>query len=57
MSKTSTLDGKSQRKTELRCFLLLTVLLAPVLSVVVIGGLGFALWIYQMFAGPPGPPL
>ncbi len=57
MSKTSTLDGKSQRKTELRCFLLLTVLLAPVLSVVVIGGLGFAIWIYQMFAGPPGPPL
>ena len=42
------------RKRELRAFLFLTVLLAPIVSVALVGGLGFSIWIYQMIAGPPG---
>ena len=42
---------------ELRSFLLLSVVLAPVLSVAIVGGLGLVIWVFQMFAGPPGPPL
>ncbi len=42
------------RKNELRAFLFLTVFLAPIVSVALVGGLGFSIWIYQMFAGPPG---
>lgn len=42
-----------QRKAEGRVFLLLTVVLAPVLAVAIVGGYGFMIWIYQMFAGPP----
>ena len=42
--------------TPLRMFLLLTVVLAPVLAVMVVGGYGFLVWMYQLVAGPPGPP-
>jgi len=41
------------KKSELKAFLFLTVVMAPVLAGVVIGGYGLAVWIYQMFAGPP----
>jgi nitrate reductase NapE len=44
----------AQKKTELRAFLFLTVILAPVLSIAIVGGYGFMIWIYQMVAGPPG---
>jgi len=37
-------------------FLLLTVVLAPVLAVAIVGGYGFVIWMYQLIAGPPGPP-
>ena len=39
---------------ELRSFLFLAVVMAPVLAVVIVGGYGFLVWIFQMFAGPPG---
>ncbi len=49
-----TSSDKIARKNELHAFLFLTVLLAPIVSVALVGGLGFSIWIYQMFAGPPG---
>ena len=39
---------------ELKAFLFLTVVMAPVIAGLVVSGYGFAVWIYQMFAGPPG---
>ena len=44
------------KSRELSAFLFLTVLLAPAMSVAVVGGYGFAIWIYQLIAGPPGAP-
>jgi nitrate reductase NapE len=44
------------KKSELSAFLFLTVFLAPAMSVAVVGSYGFAIWIYQLFAGPPGAP-
>jgi nitrate reductase NapE len=41
------------KKQELNAFLFITVVLFPFLSVVLIGGFGFAIWISQMFFGPP----
>jgi periplasmic nitrate reductase NapE len=35
-------------------FLFLTVVLAPMLAVAIVGGYGFMVWMYQLFAGPPG---
>ena len=48
--------GGALRKLEIRMFLFLTVVLAPALSVALVGGLGLAIWIFQAVAGPPGPP-
>ena len=41
------------KKSELKAFLFLTVVMAPVLAGVIIGVYGLAVWIYQMFMGPP----
>jgi nitrate reductase NapE len=50
---TSTEVGK---RDEIRAFGLLAFVLAPVLAVLFVAGFGFIVWIWQMFAGPPGPP-
>ena len=42
-----------RKKAELRAFLFLTVVMAPVLAGVIILTYGLLVWIYQMFAGPP----
>jgi len=39
---------------EFWAFILLTVVVAPVMSVVIVGGYGFLVWMYQILAGPPG---
>ena len=46
----------AKRWEELCLFLLLTVVLAPVLAVMTVGGYGFLVWMYQLVAGPPGAP-
>lgn len=42
------------KKQEAALFIFLTVFLAPILSVVVVGIYGFAVWFSQMLMGPPG---
>jgi nitrate reductase NapE len=46
-------DATSERTRELRSFLFLTVVMMPVLSVIIVGGYGFLVWMYQILAGPP----
>jgi nitrate reductase NapE len=41
---------------EIVAFLFLTVVLMPALTVASVGAYGLAVWVYQMIAGPPGPP-
>jgi nitrate reductase NapE len=41
---------------EIFAFLFLTGVVMPALAVGVVGGYGFAVWIYHMVVGPPGPP-
>ena len=43
------------RAQELRAFLVLAMVMVPVLSVMVVGGYGFLVWMFQLLAGPPGP--
>ena len=47
-------NGNSEKRRELLAFLFLTVVLAPVLSVAIVGGYGFLVWMYQLIVGPPG---
>ena len=43
-----------QRKTEeLRRFLFLTAVMVPVLSIIVVAGYGFIVWMSQLISGPP----
>ena len=44
------------RRMEIYAFLIVTAVLMPALAVATVGSWGFTVWIYQMFAGPPGPP-
>ncbi len=45
-----------RRRLEILVFLVLTGVVMPALAVAVVGGYGFAVWIFQIIAGPPGPP-
>ena len=44
-----------KQKAELRAFLFLTVVMAPLLAGLIVAGYGFAVWMLQLLAGPPGP--
>jgi len=49
--------GRPRRKRmEIFAFLFLTAVLMPAFAVATVGSYGLAVWIYQMVAGPPGPP-
>ena len=41
----------STYQEELRTFLFLTVAMAPILAVAIVGGYGFAVWMYQLVTG------
>jgi periplasmic nitrate reductase NapE len=45
-----------RRRMEIFAFLLLTAVLMPALAVATVGSYGLTVWLYQMIAGPPGPP-
>ena len=47
-------DHVLTKRGERRVFLFIAVFLFPALSVVLIGGYGFLIWILQMIFGPPG---
>jgi len=42
------------RGQELRSFLFLSVVMAPVLAGIIIVGYGFLVWMLQILTGPPG---
>lgn len=42
-----------KKKHERNTFVFLAVFLAPILSVIVVGGFGFIIWISQILFGPP----
>ncbi|TVT66009.1 MAG: periplasmic nitrate reductase, NapE protein [Pseudomonas sp.] len=45
----------SIKRDETRLFIFLIVFLFPILSVALVSGYGFIIWIVQMIFGPPGP--
>ncbi|MCY1234189.1 periplasmic nitrate reductase, NapE protein [compost metagenome] len=44
------------KRHETRLFLFLIFLLFPLLSIAIVGGYGFVVWMLQLIMGPPGPP-
>ncbi len=41
------------RTREFRVFLFITIVLFPILSIVLVGGMGFLIWMSQIIFGPP----
>ncbi len=41
------------KKQEIKNFLFLTIFLAPILTIILVAGLGFSIWITQMLIGLP----
>jgi periplasmic nitrate reductase NapE len=42
-----------EKKQELRLFLFIVIFLFPLLSIALVGGFGFIIWISQLILGPP----
>ncbi|PKF48972.1 periplasmic nitrate reductase, NapE protein [Enterovibrio nigricans] len=54
-NETDIVAGPEKGTFEWRAFFFIAVFLFPILSVVLIGGYGFIVWISQVFIfGPPG---
>ena len=47
-------EEKFSKAQELRSFLFLSVVMAPVLAVIFVSGYGFVVWMSQLIFGPPG---
>ena len=47
---------EAEKKRELTMFTFLAPVLAPILAVLIVAAFGFCVWMYQLIAGPPGPP-
>jgi nitrate reductase NapE len=47
----------SRRRSELVTFFALAFGIWPLIAVGVVGGYGFAVWMWQIVFGPPGPPV
>jgi periplasmic nitrate reductase NapE len=47
-------ETRFTKAQELRSFLFLSIVMAPVLAVIFVSGYGFIVWMYQLVAGPPG---
>jgi nitrate reductase NapE len=47
-------DKAVEKSDERLAVFLLIVVLAPALSIAIVGSYGFAIWISQIFFGPPG---
>ena len=50
------LKRSRRRRMEILAFLFLTAVMMPTFAVAAVGSYGLAVWLYQMAAGPPGPP-
>lgn len=48
------MTNEPTRGDEVRAFLWLTAVVVPTAAVMLVGAYGLAVWVYQMFAGPPG---
>lgn len=44
----------NRKSWERLVFATLAIALFPVLAVIVVASYGFAVWVWQMFSGPPG---
>ncbi|WP_292292388.1 periplasmic nitrate reductase, NapE protein [Marivita sp.] len=45
-----------EKRHETIAFVFLSVVLFPLLSIILVGGFGFIIWMQHLLLGPPGSP-
>lgn len=50
-----TAEQQVEKKKEWRLYIFIIVFLFPILTVAIVGAMGFSIWFYQLMMGPPGP--
>lgn len=45
-----------RKRDEFIVFSIIAAVIWPFVTVAVVGGYGFLVWMYQLINGPPGPP-
>lgn len=50
-----TAQQRTEKNKEWRLFIFIIVFLFPILTVAIVGAMGFSIWFYQLIVGPPGP--
>jgi nitrate reductase NapE len=50
-----TAEQRLEKKKEWRLYIFIIVFLFPILTVAIVGAMGFSIWFYQLIVGPPGP--
>jgi len=53
MEESATTGSDEEQTREKRVFVFLTVVMAPMIAVAVVGSYGLMIWLYQLLAGPP----
>ncbi len=48
-------EQQLEKKKEWQLYIFIIVFLFPILTVAVVGAMGFSIWFYQLIMGPPGP--
>ncbi len=51
--QSGSVEDPQRKQEELRSFLFLTAVMVPVLSVIIVAGYGFIVWMSQLIGGPP----
>lgn len=55
MSDSKSIPEEETRSLEWKSFFFIAVVMFPILSVILVGGYGFVVWMLQVFVlGPPG---
>jgi periplasmic nitrate reductase NapE len=49
-------EAAAEKRREILVFIFLAIVIWPIIAVGVVGSYGFLVWMYQLIAGPPGPP-
>ena len=57
VSAVLSLTEQQEKRRERTAFLLVTVVLAPVIAVAIVGGYGLIVWLAHALGAPPGLPV
>ena len=46
-------EDPQRKREEFRAWIFVSLIMAPLMSVLIVAGYGFLVWLYQLLVGPP----